>query len=395
MFLLPSIVHNQHYFRVALKVPLGCISITSFDPCDREMRQSNIGCSIQLRTTAENQRNIITWMSNSSDFRNYQVYKNGMLISTINSQGQTQRFYDHNVICGITYQYQVIMNEFNGFLSISDTNSVESISSNIPEPIDNISASIEGASVNLSWNEPENYLAKGYIISRSEDGINYEVIDTLNSTSYLDEELLTNSTQYFYSIIYYDGCANISEESIIASPVLLTNEYDNTLQWSDYQGWSNGIEEYILEKYDENGELIISIPLGQSTSYTEDPALNPYQFILYKIVAVPFGNSNSQVFSNILEVIYRSKVAFPNAFSPDGDGMNDIFNFKSRYISAVRMKIFTRWGELIFQTNDPEQGWDGTINGKPAPLGTYIHHSELTDDMGITFVKSGEIILIR
>ncbi len=371
-----------------------CVSVTSFDPCDRDMRQSNIGCSIQLNTTAQNQQNLLEWNTNSTDFLMYSIFKDGSLISNVNVQGQNQ-YQDDQVACGINYAYQIRMSENTGFLSISDTNYVDAISTDIPEPINNISATVAGLSVSLSWDEPVNFLAIGYIISRSDDGVNYEIIDTLTTTSYLDEELLTNSTQYFYSITYYDGCSNLSEESVVASPVLLTNEYDNTLYWSDYQGWSNGVSEYILEKYNENGELIISVPLGQSTSYSEDPTLNPYQFILYKIVAVPLGNTNSNVFSNILEIIYRSKVAFPNAFSPDGDGMNDIFNFKSRYISAVRMKIYTRWGELIFQTNDLERGWDGTINGKPASLGTYIHHSELTDDMGITFVKSGEIILIR
>jgi gliding motility-associated-like protein len=135
--------------------------------------------------------------------------------------------------------------------------------------------------------------------------------------------------------------------------------------------------------------------LGQSSSYIEDQQNNPYQYILYKIIAMPNDASLEAAESNILEVIYPSKVAFPNAFSPDGDGINDIFTFKSRYITAAAMKIYNRWGELVFQTTDPDQGWDGTVNGKAAPLGTYIHHTQLTDDMGITFIKSGEIVLIR
>jgi len=59
------------------------------------------------------------------------------------------------------------------------------------------------------------------------------------------------------------------------------------------------------------------------------------------------------------------------------------------------MKIYNRWGELVYQTSDVDQGWNGTVNGKQAPLGTYIYYAELVDDMGINFVKSGEIILIR
>jgi gliding motility-associated-like protein len=116
---------------------------------------------------------------------------------------------------------------------------------------------------------------------------------------------------------------------------------------------------------------------------------------LYKVIAVPNDFSLENVESNIIRIVYRSKVAFPNAFSPDGDGMNDIFIFESRYITAVNMKIYNRWGELVYQTSEIDRGWDGTINGKTAPMGTYIHHTVLTDDMGITFVKSGEIILIR
>ena len=371
-----------------------CISITAFDPCDGDMRQSNIGCSINLEVTPQNQQNLVEWATNSTDFLLYSVFKEGNLISNINQQGQTQ-YTDNQVICGLIYEYQVSMEENSGFLSISDTISTTAISTDIPDPIENITAIVMGQDVQLSWEEPQNYLAQGYIISRSIDNSNFDILDTISTTTFSDPELFTQSTQYFYKIQYYDACGNLSAESIIASPVLLVSEYDKTLVWSEYEGWIDGVIEYILEKYDENGQLIESIPLGLSTSYNEDYATNPYQYVLYKIVAVPFDLTNGNVDSNILEVIYRSKVTFPNAFSPDGDGLNDVFNFKSRYVTAVKMKIYNRWGELVYQTNEVDRGWDGTINGKPAPLGAYIHHTELTDDMGITFVKSGEIILIR
>ncbi len=116
---------------------------------------------------------------------------------------------------------------------------------------------------------------------------------------------------------------------------------------------------------------------------------------MYKIIAVPVDILNDNAESNLLELIYRSKVAFPNAFTPDGDGLNDIFIFEGRFITAVNMKIYNRWGALVYQTSTVDEGWDGMINGKPAPLGTYIHYTELTDDMGISFVKSGEIVLLR
>ena len=371
-----------------------CVSITAFDPCDGDTKQSNIGCSINIQLIAENQQNLIKWETNSMDFLNYSILKDGFVIATINIQGQNQ-YVDTQVNCGITYQYQLRMTENIGFLSISDTSSLTAISTDIPEPIENISATVIGQDINLSWEEPQNFLAVAYIISRSTDGVSYDVLDTLTATEYLDLELFTQSTPYYYKITYYNECGNLSEESIITSPVLLVNEFDKTLAWSDYEGWINGVSEYVLEKYDETGQLIESIHLGKSTSYQEDQNSNPYQFILYKIITIPIDFANGNVESNLLEVIYRSKVAFPNAFSPDGDGINDIFNFESRFIIAVNMKIYNRWGELVYQKTEVDRGWDGTVNGKSAQLGTYIHYTELTDDMGITFVKSGEIILIR
>lgn len=370
-----------------------CISITAFDPCDNDTRQSNIGCSINLQTTALNRQNQVDWSTSSTDFLSYSIFKDGSVIATIGVQGQMQ-YLDDLVICGITYAYQVQMQENNGFVSISDTNRVTAISTVIPEPIEEITATVSDQDVKLTWSPPTNSLATVYIISRSVDGNQYQVIDTVAGTEYTDSGLFTQSTRYYYKINYVDACDILSAESVIASPILLVSEADQTITWSAYEGWQNGVSYYTLEKYDENGRLIETIPMGLGTTYTENPD-NPYQYILYKVVATPVDPANGTAESNYLEIIYRSKVAFPNAFSPNGDGTNDIFNFKSRYIRSATMKIFNRWGELIYQTDDMEKGWDGTVDGKYAPPGVYIHHTTLTDDMGITFVKSGEVVLIR
>lgn len=64
----------------------------------------------------------------------------------------------------------------------------------------------------------------------------------------------------------------------------------------------------------------------------------------------------------------------PNTFTPDGDGTNEIFRPYGEGIdfSMYTMLIFDRWGELIYETDQPELGWDGTYKGKPVQVGTYI-----------------------
>lgn len=64
----------------------------------------------------------------------------------------------------------------------------------------------------------------------------------------------------------------------------------------------------------------------------------------------------------------------PNTFTPDGDGVNEIFRPYGEGIDFTQytMQIFNRWGELIYETADPESGWDGTYKGSPVQVGTYI-----------------------
>jgi gliding motility-associated-like protein len=72
--------------------------------------------------------------------------------------------------------------------------------------------------------------------------------------------------------------------------------------------------------------------------------------------------------------ISESSLSFPNAFSPNGDGINDTYGAKSGYKSIIEFNatIFNRWGQKIYSWNSPSGSWDGTFNGKPAKEGTYF-----------------------
>ena len=64
-----------------------------------------------------------------------------------------------------------------------------------------------------------------------------------------------------------------------------------------------------------------------------------------------------------------------DAFSPNGDGINDTYYVPVTNLSGVKhfhMDIFDRWGQLVYTTNDVTQGWDGTYKGTPQPEGVYV-----------------------
>jgi gliding motility-associated-like protein len=88
----------------------------------------------------------------------------------------------------------------------------------------------------------------------------------------------------------------------------------------------------------------------------------------------------------------------PNTFTPNGDGINDIFRpFIYRYIATIECFIYDRWGNLIHTSRDLNNLWDGTYRGQPAPEGTYFYLIQATLDTRDQrpFQKSGSLTLLR
>lgn len=92
------------------------------------------------------------------------------------------------------------------------------------------------------------------------------------------------------------------------------------------------------------------------------------------------------------------RVNVPDAFSPNSDGINDQFQVFSNYITDYEMRVYNRWGEVIFVSTNPEQKWDGTYRGSdyPSMLYPYIvtYKSESFPDRG-KLVKRGSVLLVR
>lgn len=86
-----------------------------------------------------------------------------------------------------------------------------------------------------------------------------------------------------------------------------------------------------------------------------------------------------------------------NAFSPNGDGVNDEFKpfANSGCLQKYNIVIFNRWGQKIFEKIDPNKGWDGTLNNKPLPVGVYYYIIRFETTTGIKNEKAGCVTLLR
>jgi len=88
----------------------------------------------------------------------------------------------------------------------------------------------------------------------------------------------------------------------------------------------------------------------------------------------------------------------PNAFTPNGDGINDLWQPWGKVIDleTFDMEIYDRWGKVMYTTNNPTEGWDGSVGGADAPLGVYAYRAHIVE--GITRKKhdlTGHVTVIR
>jgi gliding motility-associated-like protein len=86
----------------------------------------------------------------------------------------------------------------------------------------------------------------------------------------------------------------------------------------------------------------------------------------------------------------------PNAFTPNNDGLNDQFRAIAIGMKSIKyFRIFNRWGQLLFYTNQSKKGWDGTYNGKPQDASVYVWVADGTDYLDQKITKKGTVVLIR
>ena len=87
----------------------------------------------------------------------------------------------------------------------------------------------------------------------------------------------------------------------------------------------------------------------------------------------------------------------PNAFSPNGDGLNDVFLPVGLLngVTDFELRVWTRWGERVFRTDNPREGWDGTFNGRQSPGGGYLWDASFIDINGDPAAYKGGVVLIR
>ena len=137
-------------------------------------------------------------------------------------------------------------------------------------------------------------------------------------------------------------------------------------------------------------EGLSSANISNPRAYYPDTGL----FTYFVHVESEFGCTGDDTIKVL--VVNQASFFVPNAFTPNNDGLNDIFRpFAVGYQSLKYFKVFNRWGEQVYFGQSLEEGWDGTYNHKQADIGTYFWQISFVDRFGKEGTLKGDVTLIR
>lgn len=127
----------------------------------------------------------------------------------------------------------------------------------------------------------------------------------------------------------------------------------------------------------------------------ENPVASPLYSTLYT-VEMTDANGCKTTDSTLVKVDEKNKLYYiPNAFSPNGDGYNDVFYVYGKAVTEVRFSIFDRWGEKVFESNDLNFGWNGIYKGDVMQPGVFVYYAELYFENGDKVEEKGSVTLLR
>jgi len=138
--------------------------------------------------------------------------------------------------------------------------------------------------------------------------------------------------------------------------------------------------------------LSLLYPLNKSRISTTFDSPGEYKVSL--LVENSIGCSHEVIHD--INIYPEMTIYIPNAFTPNGDGVNDIFLVDAKSIASFRIKIFDRWGGVVFNSSDLEEGWKGMdSHNSYLSNGIYVYHISVYDKNGKLWVYNGEISLLR
>jgi gliding motility-associated-like protein len=196
------------------------------------------------------------------------------------------------------------------------------------------------------------------------------------------------TTTYFVSIADQYGCADTLTNTVVVNPLPVVRASADTLI-----NWGSSAQLYV---FSPGADYFLWTPVtGLNNATSPAPQAAPLETTEYRVEVID-SNYCISYDTVVVSVNKNSPMFVPNAFTPNGDGVNDIFQVANiAFNKLVELRVFNRWGQQVAYTTDNRQGWDGTLSGTLQDPGVYQYIIRVAVADGTLRVFKGDVTLIR
>jgi len=190
------------------------------------------------------------------------------------------------------------------------------------------------------------------------------IISSIDDTIYVDKTVDVSNLSFCYAIRVGDVCGNMSSISNYGCNIVLSGRpqpFEFLLNWQLYEEWDMEVDRYELSRSVDTGSLRLNaIFPSKHQGYIDNDLDYDWGGYWYQIVAYErSGGLDAISKSNKIYLIQPPLLWVPNAVTANDDWLNDDFGWSDVFVYDFNMKIFNRWGEKVFETNDKNARWDG------------------------------------
>ena len=248
------------------------------------------------------------------------------------------------------------------------------------------------------------FAATGYNLYRRADVGSFQRIRTIPPSAnpvidVVDNDVDLSAHRYTYYISVWDECELLEKTSKRVAQIYATLSSDNgvnTISWTPYDGEGNLLGYNLLQKTESDPSWH---PLANTQSCTVTDNTAQYGRVWYRVEAEytnPQNGRRCTALSQIVEYHGKPTVWLPNAFTPKRDN-NNRFMPKTMFVKTegYTMRIYNRFGLLVFETDDINQPWDGKYKGKLVPSGCYVYMIQYMGDDNYSQILTGTVTVLK
>lgn len=371
------------------------LSVT--DQCETEGKKGRVHSPVILKVSSPSDKlALLEWSYyiGWNRVEKYKIYrkKGNESFQFVDEVFGTIKSYEDKQLCNSAYTYYVLAVK-EGMVDSANSNRATitpqfALNRAIPD-IKNVSIN-NNEQVFVTWDSSTFELKGTYDVLKYQSNLG-NLVNTFNvtTTAFTDSEVNPLQFHYLYQVKEVDVCGNKTNAGRYGKTILLHGRNIDKISnifWTQYEQWDIPISKHIVYFIDEKEDkLFIDSTLSSTFNYVDFGYYESIDgFYQYKVAAINEKGDTS--FSNLAKVPGKPIFFIPNAFSPNNDGINDKFSFYNLFVTSeitkeykdFEIQIYNRWGQMVYQSNNIKQDWDGKYLGETVPSGVYLLKIKLT-----------------